>query len=106
MSDFVILALAAYRIAKLLTDPSEAGPFDLLHWVRHKVGVKHDQYSIPYGETELGKIFSCIYCMSVWVGVVISIIYPLRSLWVTRVIGWPFGIAGVVVLIKELTKRV
>ena len=80
--DFVtllIVGLATWRLSSLLA--KEAGPFDILVKIRHKVGVRYSTappYDI-YGTNTVAKGIICIWCNSVWVGMVFTIaviIYP------------------------------
>lgn len=102
--NFFILVLASWRIANLLTDPLEVGPFEVLAKLRSKLGVKFDEYSIPYGTNEIGKIFSCIWCMSVWVGAVITFLYLLFPYWVMLIVGLPFGLSAGIVIIHRFVR--
>ena len=48
------LPLACWRLSSMLT--SEAGPFEVFEWVRHKT----------QGQM-LGDLLACVWCTSVWV---------------------------------------
>lgn len=103
MTDFLILVLASWRIANLLT--AEEGPFEIFPKLRSRLGVKYDKFSIAYGKSEIGKVFACIWCLSVWVGGAITILYSLYPKSTIKLIGYPFGLsAGIVVLHKHLTR--
>jgi hypothetical protein len=80
--DFVtllVVGLATWRLSSLLAN--EAGPFDVLARIRHKVGVRYSD-APPYdvqGTNTVSKGIICIWCNSVWIGVVFTIalmIYP------------------------------
>jgi hypothetical protein len=68
---FVLSILATWRITSLLV--MEEGPFDMFARLRSFVGVQYDDHSNPYGENALSKIFSCVWCMSVWVALVVTV---------------------------------
>lgn len=72
---FLILSLATYRISNLLID--ESGPFELLDIFRYKIGVRHNDKNIPYGLNQFAELFTCIYCLSIWIGVVITVSYTI-----------------------------
>jgi hypothetical protein len=63
----LILIVAAWRASSLLV--YETGPFGFFSWLRDRVGVKYNEFSLPYGTWFLPKVFACIDCMSVWVGI-------------------------------------
>lgn len=66
MVEFVTGALAVWRLSRLLH--KEAGPYNVFAIIRDKVGITYDQRSLPVADTELGKIFLCMWCLSIWVG--------------------------------------
>ena len=73
--DFLILSLATWRIASLLI--AERGAFDVFVKLRKAVGIGHDAEGQPnlYPDTMLADLFSCVRCMSVWVGIVLTLVY-------------------------------
>lgn len=62
----LIFALATWRISSILVH--EAAPYELASRLRRAVGVRHDERGNVYADSELGKLFACIFCMSVWIG--------------------------------------
>jgi hypothetical protein len=64
--EFLVLTLATWRISSILVE--EDGPFEVFDKLRHKLGVRYDEHSYPYGENELAKTLTCIWCVSPWVG--------------------------------------
>lgn len=68
-----VIVIASWRASSLLV--YESGPFGFLSWLRDFVGVKYDDFSMPYGTWFLPKLFSCIDCMSVWVGIGFAVLY-------------------------------
>lgn len=66
MVEFITGALAVWRLSRLLH--KEAGPYDIFAIIRDKVGITYDQRNIPFADNELGKVFLCMWCLSVWVG--------------------------------------
>jgi hypothetical protein len=68
---FILLALATWRVTSLFV--SEAGPFEVFAKLRHKIGVRYDERSIPYGTNVVANAFSCIWCLSFWTSIVATI---------------------------------
>lgn len=73
MEDLVILILAVWRISHMLVE--EGGPWHVLERFRYRLGVRYDQYSVPYGEGMLGELLTCVWCTSMWVGAVVGVLY-------------------------------
>ena len=70
----VLIAVAIWRYTRMLY--RDNGPFHILDWMRHKFGVQITYIESPgstqfvverSGETVLGELFSCPYCLSFWV---------------------------------------
>jgi len=70
--------LITWRISHLIIH--EEGPFAIFARWRDWVGVKYDLHNRAYSQNELGKLFTCLYCASVWVGIVIAKGDVLRGL--------------------------
>jgi len=104
--DFIILSLAAWRIANLIVDDSEDGPFDILPKIRYVLGIRYDSRNRmlsvdkPRLYKELGRMVSCMWCLSLWVGLLI-ILVPEQF----RVIFWPFAISAGALLANKVIKR-
>lgn len=81
LSEVFVIAAACWRLSSLLV--YETGPFGFFSWLRDFVGVKYDDFSFPYGEWFLPKLFSCIDCMSVWVGILMALAYLLLPTTIT-----------------------
>jgi hypothetical protein len=79
--DFVIGALAVWRLSSLLH--RERGPFDIFHRLRELIGVKHGDGMLGdvFPDTYLGQLFACVWCLSVNVAIVWTVIYAI----------WPTG---------------
>ena len=73
MTDYLILALATWRISSLLAN--EAGPYDAFERLRKRAGTYYDDYSNAQGKNELAKMLICTWCNSVWVGTLWLILY-------------------------------
>ena len=68
----IILALATWRLSSFLT--AEEGPYNILSKLRAKVGVRYSG-EIVVAHGELAKLFSCTWCLSVWIGAIASVAY-------------------------------
>jgi len=73
--DFVILALAAWRLSSLLAN--EEGPGGIFERLRYRLGVRYDETSFPYAETGLAKGALCVWCSSVWFGAGLALLRVL-----------------------------
>lgn len=82
--DFIVLALAVARLANLLADTQQAGPFQLMHRIRSFVGVEFDEYSVPHGRNQVAEAVMCVYCNSVWLGLLATLawlVWPGPVFW-------------------------
>ena len=111
LPDVIICALAAWRLAYLLT--SERGVFGIGAGIRRLVGVRSVdvekttstvKYTVQecQGNNELAKMLCCIYCTSVWTAGLMLL------LWLT---GWQpvvylLAIAALAVLIEKANRYV
>lgn len=98
---FIILALATYRISNLLVN--ENGPFEILEIFRHKIGVKYNDSNIPYGLNQFAELFTCIYCLSIWIGIIISLLYMTVPVY-TTIICLPFALSTVAIGLHKYVK--
>jgi len=105
LSYLVLLSLyygiAAWRVAFLLVE--EDGPFELGDKLRHLVGVRHDVYSNRYSERELGKLFLCVKCMSIWLAVLFILLHSATPIF--SVLCLPIAISGVASLWPSIAIR-
>lgn len=77
------LALATWRVASLLGNVAESGPWGILDRIRYWAGVRYDERSQPYGATGLARGLLCRWCCSLWVG----------AAWTALALLWPAGAA-------------
>jgi len=97
--DYLILALATWRITSLLVN--EYGPFNLLERLRYRLGVRYDEDLHRIGTNIVAEAFTCVWCLSVWVGLILSIIFyimPVFSIWIFL----PFALSAVAIVIDRL----
>ena len=92
----LIAALATWRLSSLFVNQREQGPGKLLHKIRDWAGV----YELGDNDepiTSFGKLFSCVWCMSVWVGTALAVIV-ITPCWVLTI---PFALSAIAVTIQE-----
>lgn len=93
--EFVVLALATWRISSLLVD--ESGPFRIFIRIREKVGITHDMDDnvaiIPDGF--MPELLSCIWCTSLWVGLIWTLMYLLCNY--LLYLALPFALSAVAI---------
>lgn len=71
--DFVIISLATCRVGSLLA--REPGPYDILDRLRYFVGVRYDELNKPHGTNVVSKMMLCMYCNTIWIGLVFTVLY-------------------------------
>ena len=72
LETFLIIVLVTYRLTLLIN--KEAGPFDMFGKFRARIGIKFDQYSNPYATNQFAEMILCPYCLSVWIGIGVTIL--------------------------------
>lgn len=96
---FIVYCLIVYRITSLIV--IEAGPFDIFQRVRDYVGVD------DLAETQRGfypKLFSCSYCMSVWVAAVLWLPFAIFPSLFCFCLGF-LAVSAVVMILHDLSQR-
>lgn len=102
--DVTVLGLAVFRMSMLLVE--ERGPFYLFAWLRLRAGIRHDTNNLPYvvyargWRMEVGELFLCVWCMSVWVGMAVTLAY----LWVPTLTVWmclPFALSALALVLQK-----
>ena len=92
----LIAALATWRLSSLLVNQKEAGPRKILFKIRDWAGVYElDEDDEPL--TDLGRLFSCIWCLSMWVAVPVAIM-AVSPIWVLLI---PLALSAAVIIIHE-----
>ena len=93
----LIAALATWRLSSLLVNKNEAGPANLLHRIRDWAGA----YELGEDDepiTSLGKLFSCVWCMSVWVGAALAVVV-ITPCWALLI---PFALSAVAIVMNMM----
>lgn len=94
----IVAALAVLRISYMLV--AEEGPFLIFVRWRKRIGVRYDEHSQQYATNEFAKLFTCVYCLSLWVSLVFVIAYWL----VPDVVFWvslPFAMSGFAIILEK-----
>lgn len=99
--DFIILALATFRISHLVAD--EDGPWGLFEWIRGKIGVRRDEKGEPYGTNNFAVGLVCQWCNSIWIGVVLMLLY-IYTKQITVWVCFPLALSAVALTISEINK--
>jgi hypothetical protein len=100
MTDVLILALATWRLASLLA--TEEGPYNAFARFRTWTGVEYDEYSMPQPRNEFARGLMCVWCNSVWVGLVLTVVYALfgtGALWLAL----PLALSAGAVIVERIT---
>ena len=112
LTQFIVLALATWKIANFVYDDKQAGPFGFLHWLRYKIGIRYDDrqrkavVAKPRWKSQLAEMHLCIYCMSFWYGLVAAIVWIVvpykEAVFYTAL---PFALAAAVVIFQKMSSR-
>jgi len=102
--DFLVLALAAYRLSTMLANDWESGPKGILDWIRKKAGLVHDKFGDPvkpHGSFIDGMM--CEYCNSIWIGTIFTLLYAslLAAGLPASLLFLPLAISGVATILYE-----
>lgn len=99
----VISALATYRLTLMFN--AESGPADIFGRFRSRIGVKYDENSLPYGTNWIATGVLCFYCLSMWIGGVITLWLLVFSVFNRGDIAlWtlaPFALSGGAILLRN-----
>lgn len=99
MLNLFLLGLATWRLSHLLVE--EAGPWDVALKIRHKAGIRFDEWSAPYAETMVGNMLLCIYCTSIWVGFGLALTYLFLPPLVWQVPAWTCALSALAIAIQR-----
>lgn len=100
--EFIVLALATWRISSMLVD--EPGPFRIFIRIRELTGIKHDMDDnvamIPDGF--LPGILSCVWCTSIYIGLFWTLMYLLCGY--SFYLALPFALSAAAALLSSLNR--
>lgn len=95
----VVLALAVWRASSLLVQ--EEGPFEIFARFRYRIGVRYTKTNVAIGNNELAKLFTCVWCLSVWIGALAALAWWLAPGPVS-LCALPFALSAGAILIDRL----
>lgn len=111
---FLVLTLAAWRIAYAIYDDSQSGPFFLLDRIRYKIGVRYDEQSRravvskPAWKRELASAHECMQCASMWYGIaamLLWVIVPKDYRDIIFYLALPFAMSAGIILANKWGKK-
>lgn len=96
----LIYGLAVWRIASMFV--REEGPFRIFRHFREILGISHDLHGeitiIP--DRFLAQAFSCVWCLSMWVGVFWAAFWLTFPEWSLK-IAIPFAFSALAVVVDK-----
>jgi len=96
------MGLAVWRLSSLVATPGDDGPWEMFLRFRTFAGVKHDeQTGLYYGTNEFSKGIVCVWCVSVWLGLALGILYLVFR----EPVVWcllPFALSGAAVVVERI----
>lgn len=101
--DLAVLLLTTWRLSAMLS--YEAGPWDLFLRLRASLGIEHDDDGAVTGFPMrfLPRLFSCVWCLSVWIGASLSVSYWLAPDW-TRWLALPFALSAGAIIVERIAR--
>ena len=93
----LIAALATWRLSSLLVN--EDGPNDMFLIIRARFGT-HLIRDDDRPESNLGRLFSCVWCMSVWVSAFLALV-AITPFWIVLI---PFALSAAAIAIDKWVK--
>ncbi len=103
MLDLLVMALATWRLSFLIV--REDGPLDVFRRIRSKVGIiHHDDGSIAsIPERQMAKLFGCLNCISLWVALMVWIVWQFLppAIWIVSLSGLAILLDGICGIIRE-----
>ena len=111
---FIVIGLATWRIVNFVYDDRWGGPYDFLNKLRYAIGVRYDEknrravVAKPRWRMELATMHNCPYCMSVWYGLLATVVWFItppdyRDIWF--VLATPFALSAVVSVMQKMVNR-
>lgn len=99
---FVLLGLGVWRLTSLLVE--EDGPWDIFARLRHRVGVRYNENSKPFGKNVVAEGLTCMWCASIWIGAVFSLLYLLTPR-TTLCLALPLALSAVAILLNRVVSH-
>lgn len=70
MLNFLIETLFTWRVCSLLVN--EDCPYELCAKFRDRIGIGYNEHNERVASNQIAALFSCVWCLSVWVGVLVA----------------------------------
>ena len=97
MFELIVLALATWRISYMLV--VEQGPYNIFDKLRHRVGVQHLEDGTPFAHNTWGELFTCVWCMSMWVAAILFIVNAwMGIIWIEGIL----ALSALAIIINEV----
>jgi hypothetical protein len=104
LTALIVLTLATWRASSLLT--YERGPYALFEKLRYLSGVRPDAHSRDMPTTELAEGVLCLWCNSVWFGILFTLLSCLVGVVNWRwAISLPWALSAGAVLTQDLIEK-
>lgn len=100
--DVIVAALATWRISHMLL--YENGPFRMLRRLRVMLGVVYYDEHDDAVATAKYEITTCIWCLSVWVGACVGVLWLLVPVWAFWIV-LPYALSACAVMISQVIKK-
>jgi len=99
--DLAVLLLTTWRVSAMLS--YEAGPWDLFLRLRATLGIEHDADGAVTGFPMrlLPRLFSCVWCLSIWVGAIFAVSYWLAPD-ICRWLALPFALSAGAIIVERV----
>lgn len=98
---FVLIALATWRIANMLSDTDQSGPWQILDRIRKRAGLKYNENSVPYANPgSLADMLTCVYCNSIWIGILFFILWNANQT-LTIIVSIPLALSATAIFLQE-----
>jgi hypothetical protein len=96
--ELIIMAVSTWRVSSMLVD--EAGPGDVFVKLRAKIGVSYNAFSERVAANPVASLFLCVWCMSVWVGTGVFLLYRANKR-VYETLTYPLAISGLAIFLHR-----
>lgn len=93
------MGFAIWRLSSMIA--VEDGPFYVFAKLRHLAGMRYDEHSTPLPQNEFARGLVCVWCLSVWVAMLVSLFYWFCGTMVVWML-FPFALSGVVIAVDTL----
>lgn len=98
---FILIGMATWRIANMLSDTDQSGPWQILDKFRKRVGLQYNQYSEPYAKPgSLADMITCVYCNSIWIAIGFYILWNVNQT-LTIIVSTPLALSAVAIFLQE-----